>query len=101
MKGRVSSLLEEAAREPEKGRLGGPADVFLVGAEAGSILPLRVEELEGTNDFTTALKVKFEERGKVSASAHISACIMGVCAQADKHRQKMERRDFAMVARGT
>ena len=72
MQGRVSSLLEEAAREPEGGLLGGPADAFLVGAEAGIILPLEVEELEGTNDFTTALKVKFEERGKVSASAHVS-----------------------------
>ena len=94
-------MLEEAAREPEGGLLGSPADVFLVGAEAGINLPLEVDELEGVNDFTTALKVKFEERGKVSASAHISACIMGVCAQADKHRQKMERRDFAVVARGT
>jgi hypothetical protein len=68
-------LLEEAAREPEGGLLGSPADVFLVGAEAGINLPLEVDELEGVNDFTTALEEKFEERGKVSASAHVSwAC---------------------------
>jgi hypothetical protein len=57
-------LLEEAAREPEGGLLGGPADVFLVGAEAGINLPLEVDELEGVNDFTTALEEKSRKEGK-------------------------------------
>jgi hypothetical protein len=57
-------LLEEAAREPEGGLLGSPADVFLVGAEAGINLPLEVDELEGVNDFTTALEEKSRKEGK-------------------------------------